>query len=204
MMELSSRRKGLIGFAILIWIFGNSLLQAAERGSVRAPSGDGDPVSEEAQDGAIRVQVSSVIVREAVSASGEKFQQVFASGLGESWRDPSGPIWGEVLREEDSLIPHKVTQDRAVELCHERGGRLPTHAEFSRLRQWFTSGKGKKGAYRADILPQLDAGSFWTETSREGVESGAYIFHADDGDFSYEERSSERASVRCVIPTLDR
>jgi|GEM_PF-3380684 len=192
MRERPSRKKGLIGFAFLIWTFGNSLLQAAEFGGSEG-NGDQEP----------KLQVTSVIIREAVSASGEKFQQVSASGLGESWRDPSGLIWGEVLHEDGGKSAWKVSQDHAADHCREKGARLPTQNEYARLRQWLTSGKGKKAAYRADILPQLDAGSFWTETSREGVESGAYIFNADDGDFSYEERNSEKALVRCVSSPLE-
>lgn len=203
MQERPSRKKSLILIAILIWIFGNSLLQAADREGGSTQSGQEPLVADESKDAPQRVQVTSVIIREAVSASGEKFQQVSLAALGESWRDPSGLIWGEVVHVEESKNPQKVSQDRAVEVCHEKGARLPTRAEYSQLRKWLTSGHGKKAAYRADILPGLDAGSFWTETSREGVETGAYIFHADDGDFSYEERSSEKALARCVIPPLE-
>lgn len=86
--------------------------------------------------------------------TGAQFIRDFSMpALGEAYRDPSGLIWGEAVKDEsDKLL--KVSAQQAIAYCENIGFRLPTQLEASRFAE-----------YAGDYLSSVDnyprRGNYW-------------------------------------------
>lgn len=181
---------------------------------------DGKPESNYAISGQIKGAVLDSIrpTITKTSMSGHVFTKVsHLPKLGESWRDESGLIWGDVYFETYNLSaqdPDKkgrfdkgLTYRESVSYCKSIGARLPTWNEFTRLARFL--GAGSPTGYVAEILPALNHVYFtstpWMQKSGSlpnnlnGWTTVA-AFDALDGTLDYKFSSGgNNAHFRCVV-----
>jgi len=134
--------------------------------------------------------------------------------MGESYADPSGLIWGDVMRypNGDLVLPDLPSKAKAI--CVSIGARLPTQAEYARLSNFLTTGdyyqcSGNSRQVRPfnpfqrnsreDVIPNLSHSASWVYSSDEagidfqGLENYVgckYVAHIS---------GFTKDSVRCVL-----
>ena len=139
------------------------------------------------------------------------------SELGDAWRDESGLIWGDIVRNEDGSIRKMVQSSEymkeigsplpegklgAKEYCESIGARLPSKEEFTQLREYMGARTGTpKGYSHHDdkILPNLKNHWFWSSSVYPDNACSAYDFYGTDGVIYYGNRVNDGDAVRCVV-----
>lgn len=152
---------------------------------------------------------------------------VDAEKFGEAWRDPSGMIWGDIIKNKDDS-PRSTSQMNADKYCKEIGAQLPsgypitlngecgfphTDSDFERFRKYmgakWVEGEGIPDGYKPQVLPNLPhtvkgkilGHYFWSSSTHDcgRVSGDAYIFNGSKGNlFRYWRNYSSVA--RCVVP----
>jgi len=70
-----------------------------------------------------------------VSTTGAVFVRDYTHPqLGEAWKDPSGMIWGDTVR--DGSEGKEMLHDEATKYCKTIGAQLPSREDFVRLRKY--------------------------------------------------------------------
>ena len=130
--------------------------------------------------------------------------------LGEAWRDPSGLIWGDTVKETDGTI-HGMNHYNAIAYCDSIDARLPSKEEFIQFRQYMGAQPERLMGYSHHddkILPNLKSYRFWSSSVDPDNIDLAYDFNGDDGFIYYGFRNfddSKRSggdyygAVRCVV-----
>lgn len=134
-------------------------------------------------------------------------------GLGEAYRDPSGLIWGDVIKAQgmsqtDADIYCKCNSDYARDKlgCTSKpdSARLPTREEFKQLAEYLDDGSAQRYSPlsadgRTDVIPGLSRHWFWTSsTRRSDFPDVVYTFNGRYGYFDSSYRSSLLVTGRCV------
>ncbi len=132
------------------------------------------------------------------------------AALGEAWRDPSGMIWGDIVKNDDHSIRY-MDQYQATTYCKSIGATLPSLEDFARLRRYMgatTAASEHSGwGYTPQVLPNLVrtpngrivSNSFWSSSVHPGDSSDAYAFNGRSGDFGYDDRDFVGGfTARCV------
>lgn len=159
---------------------------------------------------AVRCIIADSDIR--TTTSGHRFIREYSNeDLGEAWRDPSGMIWGDIVRYRDGKIA-EPDKPEAVRLCKEAGGELPTAEDFERLRSYFGATVESEKGFAPQVLPNFgtakDAKSaprhFWTRTPPHD-QSYAFVFDDRMGKLFTRHRLDWRGLfVRCVVPPAKR
>jgi hypothetical protein len=138
--------------------------------------------------------------------------------LGEAWRDESGLIWGDIMKNGDGSVRKMVQSSEymkqigrplpdgrlgAKEYCESIGARLPSEVEFTQLREYMgaRSGRYEEYSHHDDkILPNLKNYRFWSSSvdPNPNYSDYAFAFGGYNGDIFYYYRSRVSA-VRCVV-----
>jgi hypothetical protein len=139
--------------------------------------------------------------------------------LGESWRDPSGLVWGDLVKKVDGSISY-MSEYAAETYCASKGARLPSQAEQAQLGIYLGAKKLDKNStdgtpvydksgnvlfrydyhgYQAKILPHLAYAWIWSNTPHPRGSDGAFVFGGDYGGIDIaHDRSYDDGAVRCV------
>jgi hypothetical protein len=138
------------------------------------------------------------------TADGTPFERItWIRSLGEAWRDPSGIVWGDIVRGPDGEVVY-LTQNQAFVACEMMGARLPTQKEFMELRKFLGAfGVNMIAGYKPQILPKLDGHYFWTSSEIRGTDD-VYVFNGTTGDLRTDYRFPRRKwiATRCVLSEL--
>ncbi len=161
----------------------------------------------------------------ASGANGEEFflRDRSIAALGKAWRDESGMIWGDIVRNDDAEhsirymvqsseymasigYPFPAGQLGAKEYCESIGAQLPSREDFARLRGYMgatTAASEYEGTgYRPQVLPNLNATnySFWSSSALPDPFSRlADAFNGFTGYLSPGYRNvGDEYAVRCV------
>jgi hypothetical protein len=110
------------------------------------------------------------------------------AALGDAWRDESGMIWGDIVRNSDGSIRYMDQYD-AVSYCQGIGAELPTLEDFARLRSYMGASVGSPSGYTLQVLPNLyrtEGGSpvsnyFWSSSFEPFYSKVAYYFDGLNG-----------------------
>ncbi len=113
---------------------------------------------------------------ERVSSIGTIFtRDTSKPALGEAYRDPSGLIWGSIVRLEGKV--NKMVQRDAESYCISSGARLPTRSDVYQLEKFL--GEGTTTGYSpflvdgiTEVLPDFTTQWIWL-SEREGY-GGSY------------------------------
>ena len=133
------------------------------------------------------------------------------AALGEAWRDPSGMIWGDIVKNDDDSIRY-MDQYQAPTYCESIGARLPSRADFARLRGYMgatTAASESSGSgYTPQVLPNLyrtadglSVGNyFWSSSVHPDFSYEAYYFVGRSGViYNYYRSFYSNVAVRCVV-----
>jgi hypothetical protein len=138
--------------------------------------------------------------------------------LGEAWRDSTGMIWGDLVKDTDGDAKW-MTHSDAEAYCKSIGAQLPASRDFTRLRESMGAGRGKIEGYEPQVLPNLRRAekawwqtrnpdwSFWS--SSLDPEKVPYVFLGGEGGITtggrmkhfYFYQYEVYNAVRCVIPS---
>ncbi len=128
--------------------------------------------------------------------------------LGEAWRDESGMIWGDILKNTDQSIRY-LNHEEATVACKKIGAILPTESDFTRLRIYMGAQSDLYEGYTPQVLPNLYrkqgekilSNFFWASTTDWLHYHLAYIFGGKLGGFGIVNRlfADDFASARCVV-----
>lgn len=152
-------------------------------------------------------------------ASGLAFSRVDDEPqLGLAWRDPSGTIWGDAVKDGSGRFA-RMTLKEASAYCASINARLPSAGDFERLRKYL-GGNGPwpypmknnyqsfRYGYQPQILPHLAYFKFVTSTTEPGNPEYylyknvvlVWTFDTSVGLFSNTDIESihTKFSVRCV------
>jgi hypothetical protein len=166
------------------------------------------------------------------TTTGAVFTRVTRAGFGEAWRDPSGMIWGDIVRNADGSR-RTMNQDQAFEYCLSmnpdpserdriraalgagrdpgRGVYLPRRQDFLRLRETMEARSEPYEGYTPQVLPNLtrNEGSrtysnyFWSSSVHPDDSYVAYFFYGRNGViFNATRNLYFYISVRCVVARL--
>ncbi len=132
--------------------------------------------------------------------------------FGESWRDPSGMIWGDIAKNADGSIRH-MDQYQATEYCQSLDAQPPSREDFARLRGYMgatTAASEYVGTgYTPQVLPNLYryrtangrsvTNYFWSSSVHPDYSGSAYVFYGRTGfiDDVFRVYAGDFA-VRCV------
>jgi hypothetical protein len=155
-MQFNKANPWVLGIAVLFW---GLSLSFAEDVSPLLWRPEGQRFSSQDSSGRLR----ETGVRET-TASGARFVQVTLDGVPEfenAWRDPSGMIWGDVVKNEDGAARRFILRD-AKRYCRRIGAQLPTYEDFVRLGEYLGARGADAAGYTPQILPNLTYDSFWT------------------------------------------
>lgn len=126
--------------------------------------------------------------------------------LGEAWQDPTGMIWGDLVKTEASPILNRVSHQEADDYCQSIGAVLPKVEDFKRLREYMGANAGSPEGYEPQILPNLKDHKFWNEGVSRDYDGMAYYFNGTVGNIGISGRGSSinqpDISARCVIPAI--
>ena len=179
-------------FAICLGVIGVSTLAVAEGHSSNSstPSDSGD---------------RNVSVRIADGSNGVKF--VFTRdrsipALGKAWKDPSGMIWGDIVRTALGTV-NEMDYSSAVEYCKRINAKLPSKEDFVRLREYMGAIPGGyfpevPPGYKPQVLRHLSRHFFWSSSIPERDISDAYIFDGRSGSIGLGSRYYYDNALRCV------
>jgi len=161
------------------------------------------------------------------TTTGAVFTRVERKGFGESWRDPSGMIWGNIAKNADGSIRH-MSQYQAFDYCLSmnpdsserdriraalkagrdpgRGVYLPRREDFVRLREYMGARSGTYEGYTPQVLPNLTRNEddrtysnyFWSSSVHPDDSNYAYDFTLRYGDIYNDNRDDDDGTVRCV------
>jgi hypothetical protein len=139
---------------------------------------------------------------------GNQFECVKISGIGASWKDPSGLIWGSLLSakyKNNAIQPDKngtVVDSPAAEACAKIEGQLPTASQYEKLISYFElnqnqrlTDQGAKDFYT--IFSDMSGRGEWSSSVNPGDSDAAYAFSAEYGGPLNSDRNL-MDSVRCV------
>ena len=121
--------------------------------------------------------------------------------LGEAYRVPSGLIWGSVVQAGGKA---KLTSEYyAEEYCKAAGARLPTRAEFEKLRVYlgYASALGYSPYLadgKTDVLPGLSSYWFWSSSVDPDSSVFANFFNGGNANIDDYHRIYHCA-IRCVV-----
>lgn len=159
-----------------------------------------------------------VIPSTVVATSGAVFVRAGAAEIrarganpyyfGESWRDPSGVIWGDMVREVTGRAYFSSQLD-ANDYCQRGGAELPSREDFVRLQKYMSGPPGYRRPYMPQILPNLVqrgtpySYSYWSSIPENlpGYVSPklTYVFHGGRGALGFHTQEYKGYySVRCV------
>jgi len=137
--------------------------------------------------------------------------------LGEAWRDPSGLIWGDIVKNEDGKVARMIQSSEymkqigkplpdgklgAEEYCKSIGARLPSIEEFTQLREYMGARSGTNEGYSHHddkILPNLRGYWFWSSSVNPYNTDNAYDFSGTNGYIYDDNRIINNDAVRCVV-----
>ncbi len=132
------------------------------------------------------------------------------AALGEAWRDPSGLIWGDIVKDDDHSIRY-MDQYQASTYCESIGAQLPSREDFARLRGYMgatTAASEYAGrGYTPQVLPNLYriaegrsvSNFFWSSLVRPDLSHYAYYFFGRTGGiYSVYRLFAGSLAVRCV------
>ncbi len=148
--------------------------------------------------------------------------------LGEAWKDPSGMIWGDIVKKDGH--PVLMNQYQANSYCKSIAAELPSKEEFVRLREYMGAHHGNdenynrvgaeiKPGYTPQVLPNLsEKNYFWTssicplDTDSSSIScphgtkyasgdfgSFGYVFNSNSGFIGSGYSGGVTFSVRCVM-----
>ncbi len=134
------------------------------------------------------------------------------ASLGEAWRDPDGLIWGDIVKEDESVryMVHSSQHMKefgrplpegtlgAKEYCKSIGARLPSKEEFIRLREYMGAQSGTHEGYSAQVLPNLSGYWFWSSSVDQFTLGEAYRFEGRSGEI-YGTNRGHGGAVLCVV-----
>ena len=158
----------------------------------------------------VRLGASTTIVPETkVTKTGQIFTRDTSNPkLGEAWRDPSGMIWGDIVKNKDGSA-RLMNQKDAIDYCKSIDLELPSSKDFVRLREYMGAKSGSNADYAPQILPKLtytEDGAifghlFWSSSAYSPYNSlYAYYFDGYSGSVDYGFRRFGDYSARCVAP----
>lgn len=138
--------------------------------------------------------------------------------LGDAWRDESGLIWGDIVRDENGYVRYMVQSSEymkdlgrplpndhlgAKEYCESISARLPSKEEFTRLREYMGAQPGTPEGYshhHNKVLPNLSGYWFWSSSVDPNNSDYAYFFYGGYGDIDHDLRNYfNYGAVRCVV-----
>lgn len=115
------------------------------------------------------VEVGNTGSEQLISHTGSVFvRDRTKKELGDAWRDESGLIWGDVVPAEDLPDrPGMTHHSTAYRYCRSIGARLPTVADFIRLREYFGAKETadpsqKPEGYQSQLFPNFQTTKDWT------------------------------------------
>lgn len=140
--------------------------------------------------------------------------------LGEAWRDPSGMIWGDIVKKADGT-PYFMNHKNATAYCKSIGAELPSgwessqnksnggqNSDFVRLREYMGATSRSNEGYAPQVLPNLthvqDGETrnryFWSSSVHPDYSNYAYVFNGRYGYIGTGNRDyvGFGLSVRCV------
>ena len=152
--------------------------------------------------------------RTAYDANGQEtifIHDTTNAALGEAWRDPSGMIWGNVVKTGDDWVIY-MDQQHASSHCESIGAQLPSREDFARLRGYmgatteaseYFGGTG----YKPQVLPNLYrihrgrpvSINFWSALAQSDS-ALADVFYGRRGDIGPGTLDSAEYALRCVVP----
>lgn len=133
--------------------------------------------------------------------------------LGETWCDPTGLCWGDIVKNKDGSIRYIIQSYEyyekdssylpqggfgAKEYCESIGARLPSIEEFVRLREYMGARPGIYEGYRAQVLPNLSGYWFWSSSVYPSFAERVYAFSGVNGNIELNYRNNY-IMVRCVV-----
>jgi len=128
--------------------------------------------------------------------------------LGEAWKDESGMIWGDVVRNSDLSFRY-LDHEQATDYCRKIGAILPSENDFTRLREYMGANSGIYEGYTPQVLPNLFrkdgnkmlSNFFWSSTADWFHYHLAYVFGGKIGGFGLVNRlfADDFTTARCVI-----
>ena len=130
---------------------------------------------------------SNIDQKVAEGANGAKYtftRDTSFPALGEAWKDPSGMIWGDIVKVEDIFTMNHFQADL---LCKKVGAELPSREDFVRLREYMGAvpRSGSENGYKAQVLPHLLKYRFWTSSITPMISQKdtwfAEVFYGDLG-----------------------
>jgi hypothetical protein len=129
--------------------------------------------------------------------------------LGVGWRDPTGMIWGEIVKNEDGSL-RTFYQREALEYCQALGLQLPSFDDLWRLRAYQGGtteryaglpDQGDYSGYSPQILldhpDQYPNNFLWSSTPKPWHPGAFYVFRID-GYFSAQSEFRNDSAARCV------
>jgi hypothetical protein len=135
--------------------------------------------------------------------------------LGESWRDPSGLVWGDLVKKADGSNNY-MSWYAAETYCASKGARLPSQAEQAKLGIYlgalnknstdgtFVYDESGNVLFRYDyhgcqakILPHLADAWIWSNAPLPRGSDGAFVFNGGVVDF-FDFGRYVNGAVRCV------
>ncbi len=138
-----------------------------------------------------------------VSITGAVFTRDTSNpALGEAYKDPSGLIWGSVVKTREGNIKYMNEQD-AEKYCRSIGAQLPTGEEFEQLAMYLGQGAGfDSSPYLADgkteILPGLANHDFWSTSDHSYYRYSSWLFYGFGGSVDSYSHGNAAFAVRCV------
>jgi len=123
--------------------------------------------------------------------------------LGEAWSDPSGMIWGDIVKNKDGS-EHLMNQRDATDYCKSIGADLPSKEDFIRLREYMGAKSPGFDGYTPQVLPNLThtenkayIRQFWSSSNHLHVSNYYYAMNGANGGFGFDYHTY--AAVRCVV-----
>lgn len=131
--------------------------------------------------------------------------------LGEAYRDPKGLVWGDIAKKTEGIVSfmNLMNHTDATNYCASIGARLPSKAEFTRLREYMGGLSRTDGdeegysdeRYSAQVLSSFSDDFFWSSSVNPNTSDrldAFFAFNSLSGRISYFYRHRFNA-VRCVV-----
>ncbi len=148
------------------------------------------------------IATQSIRNSQRVSVTGAVFtREISNPALGETYRDPSGLIWGSNVTTPQGKIKY-MTQHDAEKYCQSIGAQLPTKEEFKQLATYL--GQDTARGYdpytvdgKTEVLPGIVNYWFWSAAVNTTLGVDAWLFYGSHGNLLNFYRDNAFA-VRCV------
>lgn len=143
------------------------------------------PVCSSVDDCKSVIQSAKIKMQELLNSNGQIMtnsgavftHDLSTAELGDAYKDPSGVIWGQALRQNGQLI--YASQSEASELCKRVGLRLPTKKEIEKLATYL--GEGAQQGYSvftadktSEVLPGFKDHPIWSSAKESADSPFAY------------------------------